>query len=111
MPVGVVTDASKLRQILVNLLGNAVKFTREGGVTLRVSEEPAGRLRLDVADTGIGMSEAELATIFDPFKQVEAGKAAGGTGLPAEGLNCRPCPMPASTRTSTTWCARSRAGG
>jgi CheY-like chemotaxis protein len=81
VPQGIVTDEGKLRQILVNLLGNAVKFTTEGGVSLRVSESPKDRLRFDVVDTGVGMSEAEIAQIFDPFKQVEAGKASGGTGL------------------------------
>lgn len=81
VPQGILTDAGKLRQILVNLLGNAVKFTAEGGVTLRVAESPRGRLRFDIVDTGVGMNEEEIADIFDPFKQVDAGKAAGGTGL------------------------------
>ena len=81
VPRGVRTDAAKLRQILVNLLGNAVKFTSEGGVVLHVAESPRGSLRFDVRDSGVGMEEEELAEIFDPFKQVEAGKAAGGTGL------------------------------
>ena len=81
VPQGIVTDAGKLRQILVNLLGNAVKFTADGGVTLHVVESPKGRLRFDVIDTGVGMSEEEMADIFDPFKQVEAGRTAGGTGL------------------------------
>jgi PAS domain S-box-containing protein len=81
VPQGIVTDGQKLRQVLVNLLGNAVKFTTEGGVTLRVLESPKGKLRFEIVDTGVGMSEVELADIFDPFKQVEAGKAAGGTGL------------------------------
>ncbi len=70
-----------MRQILVNLLGNAVKFTEKGGVTLRVREHPSGLLRFDVIDTGVGIAAQELAQIFDPFKQVEAGKVAGGTGL------------------------------
>ncbi len=81
VPRGIVADAAKLRQILVNLLGNAVKFTDEGGVTLHVAESPKGRLRFEVTDTGVGMTADELEHIFDPFKQVEAGKAAGGTGL------------------------------
>lgn len=75
------TDGPKLRQILVNLLGNAVKFTEVGGVTLRVVEQPKGRLCFEVVDTGVGMPPEDLEDIFDPFKQVEAGKAAGGTGL------------------------------
>ncbi len=81
VPRGVVMDSGKVRQVLVNLLGNAVKFTGEGGVSLGVSENPKGKLRLDVVDTGVGIAPAELKEIFDPFKQVEAGKAAGGTGL------------------------------
>ncbi len=81
VPPAIVSDAAKLRQILVNLLGNAVKFTHAGQVTLRAAETPPGTLRLEVADSGVGMTAQELSRIFDPFKQVEAGKAAGGTGL------------------------------
>jgi signal transduction histidine kinase/ActR/RegA family two-component response regulator len=81
VPQGIISDAAKIRQILVNLLGNAVKFTSEGGVGLKISEQPKGMLRFDVVDSGIGMSQQEAEQIFDPFKQVEAGKAAGGTGL------------------------------
>jgi signal transduction histidine kinase/ActR/RegA family two-component response regulator len=81
VPQGIISDAAKIRQILVNLLGNAVKFTSEGGVKLKISEQPKGSLRFDVVDSGIGMSGQEAEQIFDPFKQVEAGKAAGGTGL------------------------------
>ncbi len=75
------TDQTKLRQVLVNLLGNAVKFTQKGHVLLRARVTPTDRLEIDVEDTGIGMDEAQLEEIFDPFKQVEGGKAAGGTGL------------------------------
>lgn len=81
VPRGIVIDAPKLRQILVNPLGNSVKFTRDGGVVLHVAEEPKGWLRFDVIDTGVGMDEQELEVIFEPFKQVEAGKTEGGTGL------------------------------
>lgn len=81
IPQGIVTDAPKLRQVLVNLLGNAVKFTSEGGVTLRVMETADRHLRFEVEDSGVGMDAHEIEEIFDPFKQVEAGKAAGGTGL------------------------------
>ena len=62
-------------------LGNAVKFTNHGQVTLRVAELPPASLRFEVADTGVGIAPDEMVDIFDPFKQVEAGKAAGGTGL------------------------------
>jgi signal transduction histidine kinase len=81
VPPRIISDAAKLRQILVNLLGNAVKFTASGSVQLGVDEEPGGILRFQVADTGIGIASDEIEAIFDPFKQVEAGKAAGGTGL------------------------------
>ena len=81
IPQGIITDAPKLRQVLVNLLGNAVKFTEQGGVTLRVTESDDLRLVFEVEDTGVGLDAGEIEEIFDPFKQVEAGKAAGGTGL------------------------------
>ena len=80
LPKVLVSDAGKLRQIVVNLLGNAVKFTHEGRVDFLVSFD-SGLLHLEVRDTGIGMDPDEIEQVFDPFKQVEAGKAAGGTGL------------------------------
>lgn len=75
-------DEFRLRQILLNLLGNAVKFTHEGGVRLRVSGDAPG-VRLDVVDTGIGMDEATVARIFDRFAQADASttRRYGGTGL------------------------------
>ncbi len=81
VPRGIVTDATKLKQILVNMLGNSVKFTDEGRVSLRVSENDEQQLEFAVHDTGIGMTPEELAEIFDPFKQAEGGKTSGGTGL------------------------------
>ncbi|WP_145446820.1 hybrid sensor histidine kinase/response regulator [Mucisphaera calidilacus] len=81
VPRGIRTDATKLKQVLVNLAGNAVKFTEAGSVTISVGETEDKRLRFSVRDTGIGMSEEELAGIFDAFKQAAAGKDAGGTGL------------------------------
>ncbi|MGI9518730.1 MAG: PAS domain S-box protein [Pirellulaceae bacterium] len=81
VPQCIVTDAAKLRQILINLAGNAVKFTEQGSVTVSIAESPTGTLHLEVIDTGIGMSEHEVQVIFDAFRQVEAGKDAGGTGL------------------------------
>ena len=81
VPRGIMTDEAKLRQVLVNLLGNAVKFTETGSVILRASEAEKGKLHIEVIDSGVGMNATELKEIFDPFKQVEAGKAAGGTGL------------------------------
>ncbi|ROS04859.1 signal transduction histidine kinase [Sinobacterium caligoides] len=75
------TDNRKLRQILINLLGNAIKFTSKGSVHLEVFEQPDNRLRLDVVDTGVGIHEEQQEKIFAPFTQMSAGKAAGGTGL------------------------------
>jgi PAS domain S-box-containing protein len=76
------TDALKVRQILVNLLTNAVKFTDAGSVTL--SARPDGDdVVFDVRDTGIGIAPANLASIFEPFWQVvqSASRRVGGTGL------------------------------
>jgi PAS domain S-box-containing protein len=79
------TDPGKLKQILINLVGNAIKFTERGNVTVRVETDPAdGRpLALDVMDTGIGIPRDKLHTIFEAFQQGEAGTARqyGGTGL------------------------------
>jgi signal transduction histidine kinase/CheY-like chemotaxis protein len=74
-------DVGKLRQILINLLGNALKFTERGSVTLRVSRSPTDRQVFEVIDTGIGLPEAALRQILLPFHQETAGRAAGGTGL------------------------------
>jgi PAS domain S-box-containing protein len=81
VPRGVLTDPTKLRQVLVNLLGNAVKFTEHGNVTMSIGPDSHDRLRFAVTDTGIGIPPARQAEIFDAFKQTEAGAAAGGTGL------------------------------
>lgn len=75
-------DPDRLRQILVNLVGNAVKFTDRGGVSLRASA--AGPLlRIDVADTGVGIAPAYLADIFTPFNRgdPELARRVEGTGL------------------------------
>ncbi|TNE91645.1 MAG: response regulator [Deltaproteobacteria bacterium] len=84
--LGVVfTDAGRVRQILLNLLGNAFKFTESGEVRLvaRRDEGVNPRLVLQVSDTGIGMTEAQCARIFQPFVQAEASTASrfGGSGL------------------------------
>ena len=91
LPERVVTDPLRVRQILINLIGNAVKFTDSGGVTLRVRGEPVAgdvgpprhRLSFDVIDTGIGMSPAQSARLFEPFTQVDTSSTRryGGTGL------------------------------
>ncbi|CAA9307959.1 MAG: hypothetical protein AVDCRST_MAG11-1286 [uncultured Gemmatimonadaceae bacterium] len=85
MPAGAVairSDAGKLRQILINLLGNAVKFTDAGEVRLTVRVD-GGQLWLVVADSGLGIAENDLERIFDPFWQVEQShtRRHGGTGL------------------------------
>jgi len=74
-------DQGKLRQILINLLGNAVKFTEEGEIVLRISLTPEQHYRFDVIDTGQGISPAQQALIFEPFQQEKAGYDKGGTGL------------------------------
>ena len=88
VPEFMFTDPTRLRQILVNLLGNAIKFTERGSVRLIAGmEEPAPdlppRLRFDVVDTGIGLREQQLASIFDPFEQADRSTTRhfGGTGL------------------------------
>ena len=79
-------DAPRLRQVLINLLANAVKFTAEGQVTVQVSATPttdSTRLRVAVNDTGIGIDDATLARLFQPFTQADNSTARryGGTGL------------------------------
>ena len=75
-------DAFRLQQVLLNLLGNAVKFTHHGGVQLRISGQ-AGALEIAVQDSGIGMDEAAQARLFNPFSQADASttRRYGGTGL------------------------------
>ncbi|MEN9865732.1 MAG: hypothetical protein RL748_1322 [Pseudomonadota bacterium] len=75
------TDQTKLRQILINLLGNAVKFTQYGEVVLRVTQEGGRLFHFAVCDTGPGMNAEEQALIFHPFRQTESGAKFGGTGL------------------------------
>jgi len=81
-PVVIRSDAQKLRQILVNLLGNAVKFTEAGTVTLTVWQEN-GEVILRVRDTGIGIPPEHLSRVFEPFWQIDQSntRATGGTGL------------------------------
>lgn len=87
IPMGIRADEKRLRQVLINLLGNAIKFTDAGCVTFRVKAqtlETAGmyRLRFEVEDTGVGMTAKQLERIFRPFEQVgEQRKQAEGTGL------------------------------
>ncbi len=86
LPQGVVADTKRLRQVLINLLGNAVKFTDQGQVTFKVAvietNEESVTLHFQIKDTGIGMSQESLAKIFQPFEQVSDKKRnAEGTGL------------------------------
>jgi PAS domain S-box-containing protein len=79
------TDADKLRQVIINLLGNALKFTERGSVAVRVSADARTRrpTRIDVIDTGIGIPAERRESIFEAFQQVEsaASRKYGGTGL------------------------------
>ena len=75
-------DETRLRQVLINLLDNAVKFTRHGKVTLRARFKSPSMLRIEIEDTGVAMSEEQLARLFQPFEQVgNAQQRALGTGL------------------------------
>jgi len=74
-------DEGKLRQILINLLGNAVKFTNRGEVTLTVSQKDNNAFYFEVQDTGQGISKADQEVLFQPFMQGDEGRKKGGTGL------------------------------
>ena len=81
LPEAVMGDQLRLRQILLNLLGNAVKFTDRGGVTFRLRWR-GGRARFEVEDTGPGIASDELASLFQPFVQSATGhRSKEGTGL------------------------------
>ena len=79
------TDINKLRQVFINLLGNAVKFTDLGGIVLRVRADRGGPtgpcLRVEVEDTGPGISADDQTKLFRHFQQTKTGQQAGGTGL------------------------------
>lgn len=87
LPLQVIGDNNRLRQILINLLGNAIKFTTKGGVTVQINREDqvADKVQLyfAVIDTGIGIPQQELSYLFDKFHQVDVGarNQYGGTGL------------------------------
>ena len=87
LPAAVVGDANRLRQILLNLVGNAIKFTERGRVELAVAcpdrNESRATLQFTVTDTGIGIDSAALDRLFKPFSQVDASMSRrhGGTGL------------------------------
>ncbi|HEX9047660.1 MAG TPA: response regulator, partial [Verrucomicrobiae bacterium] len=78
------TDSDKLRQVIINLIGNALKFTEKGNVTVRIATDAQDRpTRIEVADTGIGIPKEKLGLIFEAFQQADASTARkyGGTGL------------------------------
>ncbi len=89
VPDAVMGDAPRLKQVLLNLLGNGVKFTERGGVTLRLALAPpqpgatAHRIHFEVQDTGIGIPAHALDQVFQPFHQVDStsSRLRGGTGL------------------------------
>ncbi len=91
LPIAIKADEKRLRQVLLNLLGNAVKFTDKGRVSLKVRllkliHGPQGptkcQVRFEISDTGVGMTEEDLRTIFLPFEQVgDSAQRAKGTGL------------------------------
>src|SRR5262249_10545226 len=89
VPARLVGDPLRLRQVLTNLLGNALKFTDRGGIRLEVTRVTAtnaarpAALRFAVVDTGIGIAEQDRARIFDAFTQADASvtRRFGGTGL------------------------------
>lgn len=74
-------DEGKLRQVLINLVGNAVKFTNTGEVCLRIQPTTNDRWRFEVIDTGLGIPEEERVEIFKPFHQGSGAQHQGGTGL------------------------------
>lgn len=85
IPNTITTDPARLRQIITNLVGNAIKFTDEGGVNvvIRLIEGANPKLRIDVQDSGIGMTQDQADRIFDPFAQADTSvtRRFGGTGL------------------------------
>jgi nitrogen-specific signal transduction histidine kinase len=85
LPRSLVTDARKVRQVLINLLGNAVKFTERGGISVRVTHQalPDSRRKVSilVEDTGCGIEADKLGSIFESFVQADAGSRTLGAGL------------------------------
>ena len=81
-PLTVITDADKLRQVLVNLVGNAVKYTKAGTIQVELSDGD-GRVTIRVRDSGVGIRPEDLPHIFEPFWQVDRTQRSmdGGTGL------------------------------
>jgi signal transduction histidine kinase len=82
-PEWIQSDPLRISQVLKNLLGNAIKFTARGRVTLRVAESSKNVLHLEIQDQGVGMSQAQLNNLFQPFNQADTSttRIFGGTGL------------------------------
>ena len=85
LPPAVMADSARLRQVLLNLLTNAIKFTEAGGVTVMVGYDPTagGHLRVSVSDTGVGIASGQLHRLFQRFSQADGSinRQYGGTGL------------------------------
>ncbi len=84
LPLSMKGDRGRLRQILMNLVGNAIKFSEHGEILIRASLEKtanSNQLMFAVTDTGVGLSEEEMSSLFTPFVQLEGSKAQAGTGL------------------------------
>ena len=81
--VTIKNDETKLKQVLLNMISNSSKFTKKGKVTLKISEETRDRVKFELSDTGIGMTEDQLKNVFEEFAQAETStsKDYGGTGL------------------------------
>ncbi len=119
VPETISTDPSRLRQLLMNLVGNAIKFTRRGGVEVVASLDqgpPAPRLVIQVIDSGVGIPKEKHEAIFDPFVQADASvtRQFGGTGLgltisrriaQALGGEIRVASEPGKGSTFTVWLA------
>ncbi len=80
IPPRVWLDATRLQQILVNLVGNAIKFTREGGINVEFTWQQ-GRLAVAICDSGPGISDNQVATIFEPYQQASSSQRSKGAGL------------------------------
>lgn len=78
----VVADATRVRQVLSNLLGNAVKYTLRGRIEARIERRGEGRIAIEIADTGPGLTPEELEQAFEPFRRIER----TGAGVPGAGL-------------------------
>jgi hypothetical protein len=83
MPATILGDANRLQQILVNLVGNAIKFTKEGKIEVEIYRSDESHWVLQVSDTGPGIPTAAQNTIFEPFQQVDNSvtREHGGSGL------------------------------